>query len=152
MAKSSADILHLRASSNADEHQLRVLLVEDNPVQQMLIAQLLKQLGHATSVVSDGFEALAAVRQDDCYDVILMDCQMPLMDGYQAARFIRELERVTSQQTHIIGISAFSSPDECFTAGMDDFLSKPLNKLLLKATLGRLIRGKKGAEWRTAKG
>jgi two-component system, sensor histidine kinase and response regulator len=152
MAKSSANILHLRAPSNADEHQLRVLLVEDSPIQQMLITQLLKQLGHATSVVSDGFEALAAMRQDDCYDAILMDCQMPLMDGYQAAKFIRELERGTSQHMHIIGISAFASQDECFTAGMDDFLSKPLNKLLLKAILGRLIREKKGAEWRAAKG
>jgi CheY-like chemotaxis protein len=75
----------------------------------------------------------------------MMDCQMPLMDGFQATRFIRELERVTGQHTAIIGISAFASAEACFIAGMDDFLSKPLNKLLLKVVLGRWIREKKGS-------
>lgn len=69
---------------------------------------------------------------------------MPLMDGFQATRFIRELERVTDQQIAIIGVSSAASAEECFTAGMDDFLNKPTNKLILKAVLGRWIREKNG--------
>jgi CheY-like chemotaxis protein len=138
------------ASSIHNEHQLRILLVEDNPVHQMLMSHLLKQLGHAINVASDGFEALSAVQQDGCYDVVLMDCQLPLMDGFQATRFIREFERTSGQQITIIGISATASSERCFMAGMDDFLSKPLNKLVLQAVLARLIREKKGAGSREA--
>jgi CheY-like chemotaxis protein len=129
---------------STQEHQLHILLVEDNPVQQMFVAQLLKRLGHQISVANDGFEVLSTVHRDRCYDVILMDCQMPLMDGLQATRFIRKMERTICQRIPIIGMSAAASPDQCFEAGMDDFLSKPLNKPLVQAVLGRWIREKKG--------
>lgn len=144
MARVPVDIIEMADSSTQDGPQLCVLLVEDNPVQQILVTHLLKQLGHAPCIASDGFEALSAVQRDRCYDVILMNCQMPLMDGFQATRFIREVESITGQQIAVIGISADASPDACFTAGMDDFLRKPLNKLLLKVALGRWIREKKG--------
>jgi rare lipoprotein A len=143
MAKQSTDIPPVEDSSQQDRHQLRVLLVEDGPVQQMAISHLLKHLGHNVTVAGDGFQALAEVQRDNCYDVILMDCRMPLMDGFQATRLIRQAERITGQQTAIIGIGAASSPDECFMAGMDDFLSKPLNKMLVKEVLGRWIRENK---------
>jgi rare lipoprotein A len=143
MAKQPIDQLELAGTAIHDRHQLRVLLVEDNPIQQMAIAHLLKHLGHAVSVAGDGFEALSAVQRESCYDIILMDCHMPLMDGFEAARLIREAERITGQQTAIIGISADDSPDKCFMAGMDDFVSKPLHKVLLKAVLEQWTREKR---------
>lgn len=134
--------LQLEGSSRRNEQHLRVLLVDDNLVQQKLVTLLLKQLGHTVRVASDGFEALSAVQLDSDYDVVLMDCQMPLMDGIQATRFIREAERITGQSLAIIGISAAASPEECFGAGMNDFLSKPLSKLALKAVLERWVTQK----------
>lgn len=146
--KLSADFVQSKGSPTQNEHQLRVLLVEDSPLQQKAIVHVLQQLGHTVNLANDGFEALSAVQMDSCYDVILMDCEMPLMNGFQSTRFIRELQRITGQQTGIIGISASASADECFMAGMDDFLSKPLNKLILRAVLGRWIRKKKGTSER----
>jgi rare lipoprotein A len=143
MAKSPIDNFELEGASKHDEHQLRVLLVEDNPVQQMCIAHLLKNLGHSVNVAAGGSEALSEVQADRNYDVILMDCQMPMMDGFQATRLIREVERTTGQKTAIIGIGAAASPDQCFMAGMDDYLCKPLNKLLVREVLGRWLKDKK---------
>jgi CheY-like chemotaxis protein len=142
MARLPADIIPLQCCSIQGRQQLSVLLVEDSVFQQVLIAHMLKQLGHEVSVANDGFEALSAIQLNRCYDVILMDCRMPLMDGFLATKFIREAEQITGQRIAIIGISADTSPEACFVAGMDDFLSKPLNKLILKATLGRWIRKK----------
>lgn len=124
--------------------QLRILIVEDNPVQQLLTGNLLKELGHSIRIVGNGFAALSAVQQDSYYDVILMDCQMPLMDGFQATRFIRQIEHARGEQTAIIGMSANPTAEECFKVGMDDFLGKPLKRLILKAILGRSIRNKTG--------
>jgi CheY-like chemotaxis protein len=143
MANARSNISLVADSAKQDGHQLQVLLVDDSPTQQVLISYLLRQLGHQVDTASDGFEALSAIQSDKRYDVILMDCQMSLMDGFQATRFIRKLEHLTCKQIAIIGISASALPEECFEAGMDDFLRKPLNKLLLKTTLGRSIRRKR---------
>ncbi|MBX9693167.1 MAG: response regulator [Cyanobacteria bacterium] len=127
-----------------EELELRILVVEDNPFQQVIITLLLKQLGHRVSVASDGFETLSAIQQER-YDVIFMDCELGLMDGFQATQFIREMERATGQRTTIIGISASAVSEQCFQAGMDNFLSKPMNKMILRAELGNLIRQKKNS-------
>jgi len=149
MARVTSDSLGLEEHATEDGHELHILLVDDSQFQRLLLGHLLRKLGHSVTIASDGFEALSAVQLDRCYDVILMDCQMPLMDGLVATRFIREIERVTGQQIAIIGMSANASAEECFMAGMDDFLRKPLSNVILKTVLSRWIRQKKGrTDWR----
>jgi CheY-like chemotaxis protein len=118
---------------------LQVLIAEDNPAQQRLAALLVNQLGHSTGLVKNGIEAVSAIEQEH-YDVILMDCQMPIMDGLQATQSIRKMDIPTERQPTIIGISASAIADECFKAGMDEFLPKPLNKSILRAVLGHHAR------------
>jgi len=123
-----------------DEQQLHILLVEDSPVQQTLLAQFVRQLGHKVTVASNGLEAISAIRKDSCYSVILMDCEVPLMDGFQCTRLIREMAQPTDQKITIIGISSTASAEECFSAGMNDFLCKPFDRPLLAATLKRWVK------------
>ncbi len=118
---------------------LNVLLVEDSPFQQHVVSFLLQQLGHSVSIASDGFDALSAVQREH-HDVILMDCQMSLMDGFEATRLIKEILRSTNKHIPIIGVSANLTAEECFAAGMDDFLRKPVKKQILKAILSRWSR------------
>jgi len=121
---------------------LHVLLAENNPFQQLMISHLLKQLGHTVTISGDGFETLSTIQRDRCYDVLLISCHLPLMDGIAATKFIRSSEQASGGHLPIIGISATASPDICFNAGMDDFIRKPVQKLLLKAILGRWLREK----------
>ncbi|MBZ0185904.1 MAG: response regulator [Candidatus Obscuribacterales bacterium] len=148
MANFLADILQLTIRAAPEEHGLRVLVVEENVLQQTMLSLLLKQLGHTVGLASDGFEALSRIQREPAYDVILMECQMAMMDGIQLTKFIRELETLTGQATTIVGIgsSGLSGLSErYFAAGMNDYLSKPLNKLTLKAVLGHRVRQNKGS-------
>lgn len=109
-----------------DVTQLKVLVVEDNAINRMIINKLLQKMGIVADNSVDGLEAVAAV-QGKAYDVILMDMQMPRMDGLSATRKIRELNDV--QQPHIIALTANAFEEDkqrCFEAGMNDFLSKPI--------------------------
>ncbi len=119
---------------------LHILVAEDNEVNQMVARSLLEAQGHAVEMVSNGYEAVAALARST-YDVVLMDCQMPEMDGFTATREIRRLEGVT-RHTPIIALTAHAMPSErerCLAAGMDDFLSKPYRPADLKAILLRLL-------------
>jgi CheY-like chemotaxis protein len=107
---------------------MRVLVAEDNSVNQHLLVRLLEKQGVVVDVASNGREAVARNAQAD-YAVVLMDCQMPLMDGYEAARTIREQEQGASRRTPIIAITANAMSrerDRCRTAGMDGYLTKPV--------------------------
>jgi CheY-like chemotaxis protein len=115
---------------------LKVLVVEDSPLQQVLLALMLKQLGYTVSFASDGFEAISAIRQTR-YDAILLDCQLPLMSGIQATKYIRDLSKLTKRNPTIIGISATASRTQCLEAGMDDFLPKPVSRAVLREALSR---------------
>jgi hypothetical protein len=111
--------------------QLRVLVVEDNLINQMVISGLLRKLGITPRITSSGAEALDVVRESHHeLDVILMDCEMPIMDGYQATRAIRLLEQHLNQKPlPIIALTAHALPEHreaCFAAGMTGYLSKPL--------------------------
>ncbi len=117
---------------------LRVLVAEDNAVNQMVLASMVKKMGHHADVVGNGAEAVRAV-QAARYDVILMDVHMPELDGYEATRIIRDLNG-PGAQIRIIAITAnaFASDRErCLAAGMDDHLAKPVELLSLRAALGR---------------
>ncbi len=123
-----------------------ILLVEDYPVNQMVAKTMLEQLGCTVSIANHGREALAACTPENHgYDLILMDCQMPEMDGYEATRRIRQLE--AAQQRPPVPIIAFTANamkgdnDKCFAAGMDDYLTKPIRKLDMTVMLERWLTG-----------
>jgi CheY-like chemotaxis protein len=109
---------------------LRVLLAEDNPVNQKVSARVLEKRGHSVTVVADGSEAVAfALRQT--FDLILMDIQMPHMDGYEATAAIRQSERQNGGHVPIIALTAHAmkaDQEKCYAAGMDDFISKPIHR------------------------
>ena len=114
---------------NADfgrKHPLRILLAEDNTVNQKLALRILEQMGYRADVASNGIEAIESIERQT-YDVLLMDVQMPEMDGLDATREIRSLADVV--QPHIIAMTANALQGDremCLTAGMDDYLSKPV--------------------------
>ena len=115
----------------------RILLVEDEPVNQLLAKRQLEKLGFAAHGVANGAQAVAATSHDD-YDLVLMDCQMPVMDGLAATRAIRFRESATGRRVPIIAMTAnarHEDRDECFAAGMDDYLAKPVLIEQLKTTL-----------------
>jgi hypothetical protein len=119
---------------------LRVLVAEDNVVNQRLIGRLLEKAGHVPTIVCDGRAALEALARDR-FDLVLMDVQMPGMDGLQATRTIRAREAVTGAHLPIIALTAHAMKgdrERCLAAGMDDYLSKPLDPTTLRQTIARL--------------
>ncbi|MBJ6798769.1 response regulator [Geomonas propionica] len=120
-----------------------VLLVEDNPVNQDVATAMLEASGCRVSVANNGAEALDDVAQRD-FDLIFMDCQMPIMDGYAATRAIRERERTAPEgkRRTIIALTAHAmrgDREQCFAAGMDDYLTKPFTQAQMVAMLQRWI-------------
>ena len=119
------------------KRSLRILLAEDTAVNQKLVATLLKREGHEVSVVGNGLEAIAAAKAAE-FDLVLMDIQMPLMDGFEATSIIREAER--DKHTPIVAMTAHAmkgDDEKCIEAGMDDYLSKPINFADLRAMIDK---------------
>lgn len=111
------------------ENALRVLVAEDNAVNQRLALRILEKRGHSVVAVENGQEALAALEQGS-FDLVLMDVQMPKMDGFEATRIIREKERATGKHIPIVAMTAHAMTgdrERCLEAGMDAYISKPLN-------------------------
>ncbi len=110
----------------------QVLVVEDNPVNQMVIQGFLQRLGVTARMAGSGTEALALLQQPDAprFDVIFMDCEMPLMDGFEATRRLRQWEREQGRPAQVVvALTAHALPEhreQCLAAGMNDYLSKPL--------------------------
>lgn len=123
--------------------QLRVLLAEDNPVNQLFAARMVERQGHIVHVVSNGQLALDALRHEKFeFDVVLMDIGMPLMDGFEAVRELRQLEKQTGCHLPVIAMTANTMPvdrDRCLAVGMDDFVSKPVQAADLAAAVARVI-------------
>lgn len=112
----------------ASSHPLRILIAEDNSVNQQVLAGMLEQFGYSFDLVSNGREALNAVRQRS-YDLILMDCHMPLVDGFAATRLIREPDSGAMNTVQIVAVTASTMQtdiDHCYASGMDDVISKPI--------------------------
>jgi PAS domain S-box-containing protein len=118
-----------------------ILLVEDNEVNRRIMLKQLENLGYHAECVNNGREALERTANEP-FDVILMDCQMPLMDGFEATRAIRKREGRTGTHVPIVAMTANAltgDRDACFSAGMDDYISKPIAMNELEAALARWL-------------
>jgi len=128
-------------STGPGQEERRVLVAEDNPVMQELALRQLKKLGITACAVKNGKEVVAALAQSN-YALILMDCQMPEMDGFEATRSIRKEEGATGKHIPIIAMTASAMTgdrEHCIASGMDDYLSKPVGKHQLIAVLERWL-------------
>jgi len=116
---------------------MKVLVAEDNPVNQKLAVKLLQKMGHAVTPASTGREAVS-LSQTEKFDLILMDVQMPEMDGLEATACIRQCEKSTDCHIPIIAMTAHAMKgdrERCLCAGMDGYLSKPINQSELADTI-----------------
>lgn len=120
-----------------DPQRCRILLVEDNRVNQIVASGLLRKMGHEVDHAENGERALAALTLKP-YDLVLMDCQMPVMDGYEATRRIRQNPQWS--RLPVIAVTAnvmAGDRDECLASGMDDYITKPYNRKTLSAVIQR---------------
>jgi PAS domain S-box-containing protein len=118
---------------------LRILIADDNAINRAVAAGIVENLGHTFVLASDGGEAVQAWARES-FDVVLMDVQMPTIDGFGATAQIRNLEGGSARHTPIIAMTAYAAPsdrDRCLAAGMDDYLAKPVRKALLIEALAR---------------
>ena len=130
----------LPVNDTVDVERARVLVVEDNPVNQEVIGSMLKGMGFDVAQANHGAEALEMLSERR-YDIVLMDCQMPTMDGYRATEEIRRREG-DGRHIPIVAVTAHAMEgdrERCLAAGMDDYLAKPLNFENLSQTLSRWI-------------
>ena len=129
-------------------HNLRILLAEDNPINQKLAVTLLQKAGYSVDAVENGAHAVEKAKVDS-YNAILMDVQMSEMDGFEATGLIREWEQETGKHTPIIAMTAHAlsgDRERCIEAGMDDYLSKPLEPKVFFSMLERWTQNDKKPE------
>lgn len=125
-----------------------ILVVEDNLLNQTILCQNLTKMSYTFDVAINGIEALSAIEKCH-YDLVLMDCQMPIMDGYEATKKIRQLKNSEKASVPIIAVTANvtdNDREKCFSVGMDDYLTKPLKSNVLAATLKKwtsVVSGRK---------
>ncbi len=137
-----APVSTFAAQGGSDETPVRgrVLVAEDNSVNQLVATEALKRLGYGVDIVANGRDAVAAVRQRS-YDLLFLDCNMPVMDGFEACRAIRASE-APGQHMPIIAMTASAlkgDREKCLAAGMDDYLPKPVRLNDLRAALERWV-------------
>jgi PAS domain S-box-containing protein len=122
-------------------HAYRILIAEDNLVNQRVAIYMLEKQGHQVTGAMNGEEALAALEKEN-FELILMDIQMPKMDGFQATRLIRDKEKETGFHLPIIAMTAHAMKgdrEKCLAMGMDDYIAKPLNVKQLSETIARVM-------------
>jgi CheY-like chemotaxis protein len=138
------DDLHPAVQRLAETRKgIRILVAEDNPVNRMLAVRLLEKQGHKVQTAADGLEALREVEEHD-FELVLMDVQMPEMDGVEATKVIRQRETQTRKHVSIVAVTAHAMAADreiCLAAGMDGYLSKPINKEELLSMIERVTLG-----------
>lgn len=139
----AASVIADRAAEEAAAQPVKVLVVEDNPVNRRLVERFLERLGCTARFTDSGAEAVKEMERSS-YDVVFMDCHMPGMDGYEATKAIRRLEAGGSRRTPVVAMTAsvlVEDRESCFRAGMDDFLAKPFSLEEFRAMLERWTVG-----------
>ncbi len=119
-------------------------MAEDNPINQMLAVRLLEKAGHRVAVANNGEEALAAIAREP-FDLVLMDVQMPVMDGFEATALIRQQEKGTGRHLPIVAMTAHAMKgdrERCLEAGMDGYVAKPVQREELFDSIAAAVREK----------
>ena len=140
--KGRADFVTKYSAEEARKPRVRVLLVEDNRVNQKVCVSIVEKLGYRVAYVANGKEAVEALQERPC-DLVLMDCEMPVMDGYEATREIRRREQ-GDEHIPIVAMTAHATKEareQCMEAGMDDYVSKPVTPRQLAEVLDRHLGG-----------
>lgn len=133
---------HGLAAAPNDAIKLHILLAEDNAINQKLALTLLAKMGHTVELACNGLQAVE-LYQKNTFDVVLMDVQMPEMGGFEATEQIRYIDKAQNRHTPIIALTAYAmqgDEQKCLAAGMDDYLTKPLDKHKLQNTLQRFAK------------
>jgi len=145
LGRASGDIralqLPTRPSQRERRRSLHILLAEDNPVNQKLAVRLLEKEGHTVVVADNGRRALEALEGGNV-DLVIMDVQMPEMDGYEAAASIRKTEETTLKHVPILAMTAHAmkgDQEKCLAAGMDGYVSKPIRPDDLRQVIEELV-------------
>jgi two-component system, sensor histidine kinase and response regulator len=139
-ADSTPDLI-ARYSLPEASRKLRILVAEDNPVNQTVVLRMLEKMGHAAKIAANGKEALAALATES-FDLVLMDVQMPIMDGLTATKNIRESEKQTGRHIPIIAMTAHvmkGDQERCLEAGMDSYIAKPLSSKQVELAISRTL-------------
>jgi CheY-like chemotaxis protein len=126
----ATSVVSAHVAGESPGRALRILLAEDNPVNQKVACKILEREGHTLTVAANGLEALRAM-ENGPFDLILMDIQMPLMDGYGATAAIRARGDAEGGRTPIVAMTAHARPEDhekCLAAGMEGYLSKPIRR------------------------
>jgi CheY-like chemotaxis protein len=140
-APATAAPVPVAAGNKASTSRLRILLAEDNAVNQRLISRILEKMGHMVVVANDGAVALDLLSRQE-FDLVAMDMQMPIMDGLEATQKIRLIEKGTDRHTPIMAITANAFDDDrrrCLEAGMDGYVVKPVTAQALGVEMGRVL-------------
>jgi signal transduction histidine kinase/DNA-binding response OmpR family regulator len=138
-----APSLVTRYGSRGVSRGLRILVAEDNPVNQAVVMQMLKKMGHLPTLAHNGNDAILTLK-DAAFDLVFMDVQMPEMDGLTATRKIREREMATGYHIPIVAMTAHAmkgDKERCMAAGMDDYLTKPLSGHEIEETIAEVLLG-----------
>jgi CheY-like chemotaxis protein len=128
-------------TSGAPPTKGRILIAEDNPSNQLVATYMLESLGYASEVVPTGAEAVEILSRES-FDLVLMDCQMPEMDGFEATQEIRKTETEGGPRIPIIAMTAYAlkgDKKKCLKAGMDDYISKPVTVDILNDKIERML-------------
>jgi PAS domain S-box-containing protein len=128
------------AAAVAPQRSLRILVAEDNPVNQKLAATMLEKMGHRVTLANNGAEACATF-DTAAFDLVFMDVQMPEMDGFEATRRLRQRERKAGTHVPIVAMTAHAmggDRERCLDAGMDDHVTKPISRKVLEETVARI--------------
>jgi PAS domain S-box-containing protein len=155
MAGRASGLVTRHTVTESRKHRMRILLVEDNSTNQLVAMKILERLGYRADLAANGLEALAALRGAH-YDLVLMDCQMPELDGFEATRRIRDpLSPVRDHHVPIIAMTAHvmkGDREKCLAAGMDDYLGKPVRPEELATALERWLGVRGGPAGASADG